>query len=80
MLDCVEFERQGIPAVALAHDLFEVAAHAQAKIAGFEDIPVVVTPRPRQSSTVAEMLADDSTLVERVAAALEERMRALGSR
>jgi hypothetical protein len=74
MLDSVAMERLGIPAVALAHDLFESAARAGAKASGMADLPVVTTPRPRQGSDVEEMLARDSTLVARVIAALEARI------
>ena len=76
MLDSVAMERLGIPAVAIAHDLFESAARVGARAAGIPDLPVVVTPRPRQGSDVDEMLAVDSTLVGRVTAALEARMAA----
>jgi hypothetical protein len=75
MLDTVAMERLGIPAIAIAHDLFESAAKAGARSQGMPDLPIVVTPRPRQGSDTDEMLEVDSTLVDRVISALEQRMQ-----
>ncbi|MBI3964566.1 MAG: hypothetical protein HY329_02940 [Chloroflexi bacterium] len=76
MLDSVALETLGIPAVAIAHDLFESFAHAQAESAQMSELQIVATPRPRQGSSVDEMLQNDPGLVARVAAALEERISA----
>ena len=35
-------ERRGVPTVTLAHDVFERAAHAQAKVMGLSDLPIAV--------------------------------------
>lgn len=35
-------ERRGVPTVTLAHDVFERAAHAQAKVMGAPDLPIAV--------------------------------------
>lgn len=74
MLDSVALERRGVPVVAVAHDLFEAAARMQAKVAGFPDIPVVVTPRPPQGASANEILSRDPTLVERTMRALDLRL------
>jgi hypothetical protein len=74
VLDTVALEQKGIPTVTLAHDLFESAAYAQARLARLPDLTLVVTPRPRPGSSCDQMLEEDPTLVERVMSALQDRL------
>jgi hypothetical protein len=74
MLDSVALARRGIPVVAIAHDLFEVAARMQAKVAGMPSIAVQVIPRPPQGATAQEILASNPTLPAGIAAHLQRQM------
>jgi len=55
MLDTLKLEGRGIPAVALIHDRFEVAAHSQAKMLGLASAKVVSIPEPYPGEPAAEL-------------------------
>lgn len=45
MHDAAQMEVRGVPTVTLAHDRFESAARAQAKMMSLPDLPIVVVPQ-----------------------------------
>lgn len=63
MLDAVQFEQRGIPAVALVTAPFAATCTAMAELHGFRDYPFVVLPHPVTSLTAEQVRqrADDAT-------------------
>jgi hypothetical protein len=63
LLDAVQFEERGIPAVALVTAPFAATCSAMAELHGFRDYPFVVVPHPVTSLTPEGVVqrADDAT-------------------
>ncbi len=63
MLDAVNFEQRGVPAVAVVTEPFAVTGTAIAELQGFAEYPFATVPHPIGSLTTAEAkaLADAAT-------------------
>jgi hypothetical protein len=63
LLDAVQFEERGIPAVAIVTAPFAATCSAMAELHGFRDYPFVVLPHPVTSLTAEGVAqrADDAT-------------------
>ena len=70
MLDAINFEKQGIPAVAVVTEPFVPTAKAMAALNGMPDYPFVVVPHPFGS-------VDEATVRVRADAALADIERLL---
>ncbi|PYM11758.1 MAG: hypothetical protein DMD81_25995 [Candidatus Rokuibacteriota bacterium] len=70
MLDAINFEKQGIPAVAVVTEPFVPTAKAMAELNGMPDYPFVVVPHPFGS-------LDEATVRARADAALADIERLL---
>jgi len=70
VLDAINFEKQGIPAVAVVTEPFVPTAKAMAELNGMPDYPFVVVPHPFGS-------LDEATVRARADAALADIERLL---
>lgn len=70
MLDTLKLEEKGIPAVALIHDRFAVAARNLAKLRGLASAKVVVIPEPYPGTPDAELAPRIDPLWDEIVGAL----------
>ena len=70
MLDAINFEKQGIPAVAIVTEPFVRTAHAVAEMNGMPGYPFVVVPHPFGSLDDAAVRARADAALARIEALL----------
>ena len=70
MHDTLRIEERNVPAVALIHDRFEMAARNQAKIGGFASAKVVSIPEPRPGDPEDELPARIDGVWDEIVASL----------
>ena len=66
MLDAINFEKQGVPAVAVVTEPFVRTAHAVAEMNGIPDYPFVVVPHPFGSLDEAAVHARADAALARI--------------
>jgi hypothetical protein len=66
VLDAINFEKQGVPAVAVVTEPFVSTAIALAILNGMPDYPFVVVPHPFGSLDAAEVQARADLAVARI--------------
>ncbi len=76
MHDSVRIENAGIPAVAVATDVFRSAARAQAAALGRPDFDAVYVPHPIQDQLAEEVTARADAVVDEIVARLTLRSEA----
>ena len=70
MLDAINFEKQGVPAVAVVTEPFVRPAHAVAEMNGIPDYPFVVVPHPFGSLDEAAVHARADAALARITSLL----------
>lgn len=75
MHDSIRIENAGIPAVAVATDVFRSAARAQASALGRPDFDAVYVPHPIQDQLPAEIEERAGAVLDQIVDSLTESSR-----
>ena len=75
MLDAINFEKQGVPAVAIITEPFVQTGHAVAQMNGIPDYQFVVVPHPFGSLDEAAVRARADAALARIEALLRGETR-----
>lgn len=72
ILDCVEFEKRGIPTVTIVSQLFEAVSQLEAASKGLPEMPIVIVPHPIATRSQEELELIGMGIAEKVLAGLSE--------